>query len=375
MRPNDAVDADRFRNVLGRYPTGVAVITSLDGRDNPIGLTVGTFTSVSLDPPLVAFLPDKKSQSWSRIQPSGRFCVNILAEHQEEVCRTFARSAEEKFNLIGWHRSPGALPVIDDAVAWIECDLWNVFDAGDHNIVVGKVRAMGTLATTRPLLFFQGGYGRFSPGSMASDEAALSPWFRLLDRARPLMESISAELAAVVTATVVEHGDEVVIATAGGTSARVFNLVGSRQKLIPPVGLTHVAFSSDDVVARWLAPATNEARASLELTVKAVRERGYTIAVRSPELTDFARSWASADAVLPRADLPINPSGLDLEHATDLHSLHAPAFGPDGDVQMILNVFLLNRGDDQPTGADAARLLLGATRQLTESLADGAVTT
>ena len=271
----DAVDGGHFRRVLGNYPTGVAVITSSDDTGAPLGLTVGTFTSVSLDPALVAFLPDRKSQSWARIRPSGRFCVNILAEHQEEVCRTFARSATQKFDAIDWHPSPTGLPLLDDAVAWIECDLWSVFEAGDHDIAVGAVRALDAPSPGRPLLFFQGGYGRFTAGSMASGEAGLSPWFRLVDRARPHMEKISSELSVVVTATVVTDGEEVVVATAGGTSPRVYDLVGSRQNLIPPVGVTHMALSPDADLEQWLAPLPEDARAAMRTTVASVRERGY----------------------------------------------------------------------------------------------------
>ncbi|MEV5850550.1 flavin reductase family protein [Streptomyces sp. NPDC051985] len=367
----DHVDADHFRRVLGNYPTGVAVITSADDDGAPLGLTVGTFTSVSLDPALVAFLPDKKSQSWARIRPTGRFCVNILAEHQEGVCRTFARSAAQKFDAITWHRSPSGLPLLDDAVAWIECDLWSVFDAGDHDIAVGRVRALDAPSASRPLLFFQGGYGRFTAGSMATGEADLSPWFRLVDRARPHMEQISSELSVVVTATVVTHGEEVVVATAGGTSPRVFDLVGSRQKLIPPVGITHMALSADADIERWLAPLPAGTHASMRGTVDAVRERGYTVAVASPELTEFTRSWATSEVTTPRSDLPINPGGVDLDVAKDVHSLHAPAFGPDGRVQMILNIFLGSRaGAAGPSAAQAARLLLKSTNELTAFLAD-----
>ena len=367
----DAVGGDHFRRVLGNYPTGVAVITSSDGTGAPLGMTVGTFTSVSLDPALVAFLPDRKSQSWARIRPRRRFCVNILAEHQEEVCRTFARSATQKFDAIGWHPSPTGLPLLDDAVAWIECDLWSVFEAGDHDIAVGAVRALDAPSPGRPLLFFQGGYGRFTAGSMASGEAGLSPWFRLVDRARPHMEKISSELSVLVTATVVTDGEEVVVATAGGTSPRVYDLVGSRQNLIPPVGVTHMALSPDADLEQWLAPLPEDARAAMRTTVASVRERGYTIAVASPALTEFARSWGTAAVTTPRSDLPLNPSGVDVDNSEDVHSLHAAAYGPDGSVQMILNVFLGSRaGEHSAVAAQAASLLLESTAELTTFLAE-----
>jgi flavin reductase (DIM6/NTAB) family NADH-FMN oxidoreductase RutF len=150
-----------FRRVLGHFPTGVAVVTSI-GRDGPVGMAVGSFTSVSLDPPLVAFLPDRVSTSWPKIRATKRFCVNVLAADQEAVCRVFAQSGIDKFAHVDWSLSPGGLPTVAGALAWIECDLEAVHDAGDHFIVLGHVRQLDVAATVAPLVFFKGGYGRFA---------------------------------------------------------------------------------------------------------------------------------------------------------------------------------------------------------------------
>ena len=156
-----AFDAARFRQVLGHFPTGVTVVTAASQDGPPSGMAVGSFTSVSLDPPLVAFLPAKTSTSWPRIRDAGSFCVNILAEDQEHICRVFAGKADDKFEGLGWHRGHNVAPILSDVLAWIACDIDAVHEAGDHYIVVGLVRELEIVHEGRPLVFFRGGYGRF----------------------------------------------------------------------------------------------------------------------------------------------------------------------------------------------------------------------
>jgi len=156
------IDSLEFRRILGHYPTGVCAVTAMvDGL--PAGMVVGSFTSVSLDPPLVAFLPDRKSTSWPKIEAAGRFCVNVLAEHQEDVCRALSSKADDKFDAVPYRLSNAGLPIVNGIVAWIDCDLYAVHEAGDHFIAIGQVHAMDVEHPHRPLLFFQGGYGQFAP--------------------------------------------------------------------------------------------------------------------------------------------------------------------------------------------------------------------
>jgi len=156
------VDEAHFRQVLGHFPTGVTVITAT-GEDGPAGLAVGSFFSVSLDPPLVAFCAGKSSSSYPRIAAAGHFTVNILADDQEDVCRVFASKAPEKFAGIGYRPAPATgAPVLNDVVAWIECQIEDVHEAGDHWIVVGRVLDLGIAHEGGPLVFYRGGYGRFT---------------------------------------------------------------------------------------------------------------------------------------------------------------------------------------------------------------------
>ncbi|MGK2947744.1 MAG: flavin reductase family protein [Acidimicrobiales bacterium] len=162
MSQQPAFDSAKFRQVLGHFPTGVTVVTAA-GDDGPVGLAVGSFSSASLDPPLVAFFPAKSSSSWPRIEAAGSFCVNILGADQEQACRRFASKEVDKFAGLGWHPAPSGAPRLDGVLAWIDCDIDSVVDAGDHHCVLGRVRDLEVGDDdSGPLLFYRGGYGRFA---------------------------------------------------------------------------------------------------------------------------------------------------------------------------------------------------------------------
>jgi 3-hydroxy-9,10-secoandrosta-1,3,5(10)-triene-9,17-dione monooxygenase reductase component len=155
-----APSGDEFRAVLGNFPTGVVGVTAMSD-DGPVGMTVGTFTSVSLDPPLVGFLPAKTSDTWPKIRRAGRFAVNVLHREQEVICRALAHKTD-KFAGIAWHPGAGGAPLIEGAVAWIECELESVTEVGDHFFVVGRVDQLPTASSGEPLIFFRRGFGGFS---------------------------------------------------------------------------------------------------------------------------------------------------------------------------------------------------------------------
>jgi len=153
-------DAATFRTVLGHFCSGVTVVTAVDETE-PVGLTCQAFASVSLDPPLVLFVPAKGSLSWPRIHHAGHFCANVLAEDQEQLGRRFAIKGADKFAGVGWRPGGTGAPVLDDCLAYVECDVEAVHDGGDHDIVVGRAVDLGVTAEGKPLLFYRGGYGRF----------------------------------------------------------------------------------------------------------------------------------------------------------------------------------------------------------------------
>jgi flavin reductase (DIM6/NTAB) family NADH-FMN oxidoreductase RutF/aminoglycoside phosphotransferase (APT) family kinase protein len=165
MRPTTTpvLDAGHFRRVLGHFPTGVAVITAIDAAGQPAGMAVGSFTSVSLDPPLVGFLPDRNSTSFPRIRTAASFCVNVLAADQRELCQRFASRGGDKFAGLDWAPAPSGAPHLAGVAAWIDCDLVSVSDAGDHYFVLGQVRELDAHAEAAPLVFHRGGYGSVGP--------------------------------------------------------------------------------------------------------------------------------------------------------------------------------------------------------------------
>lgn len=156
------IEAAEFRQVLGYYPTGVSAITAMGADGQPIGMVVGTFSSVSLDPPLVGFLPDKSSSTWPRLEAAGRFCVNVLASDQLDVCRQLAGKGPDKFAEVEYTVSDHNLPVLAQALATIECSLHSVTDAGDHYFVLGRVLRLEAARDADPMLFFRGRYGGFA---------------------------------------------------------------------------------------------------------------------------------------------------------------------------------------------------------------------
>lgn len=156
------IDPREFRTTLGTYPTGV-VIVSADTPDGPVGLAIGSFTSVSLDPPLVGFLPGKSSTTWPKIEAAGAFCVNILAADQLSVCRAFASRDGEKYGAVTHRTAHTGAPVIDGVLSWIDCTLESVQEAGDHWWVTGRVQGMRVERDdVGALLFYRGAYGDFA---------------------------------------------------------------------------------------------------------------------------------------------------------------------------------------------------------------------
>jgi 3-hydroxy-9,10-secoandrosta-1,3,5(10)-triene-9,17-dione monooxygenase reductase component len=156
------IEPAHFRDVLGSYPTGVCAVTSTRADGRPVGMIVGSFTSVSLDPPLVGFLPAKSSRTWPQIGEVGGFCVNVLASDQQDVCRQLSARVEHKFAELAHDPSEHGMPLIKGALAYVDCALHSVTDAGDHWFVLGRVRTLRRARIANALLFFRGRYGGFA---------------------------------------------------------------------------------------------------------------------------------------------------------------------------------------------------------------------
>lgn len=157
------VDPAEFRRVLGHFASGVTVVTALDP-GGPTGFACQSFASLSLDPPLVAFMVARTSTTWPRLARAGVFCVNVLGADQRDLCLGFAKSGADKFAGVSYDAAPATgSPRLTGAPAWIDCTIAQVHTGGDHLIVVGRVEALGTPADDdgEPLLFHRGRFGRF----------------------------------------------------------------------------------------------------------------------------------------------------------------------------------------------------------------------
>lgn len=152
------IEPAAFRQVLGHFASGVTVITAAGG-EGPVGFTCQSFTSLSLDPPLVCFAPARRSSSWPRIRAARYFCINVLAEDQAEISNAFARSGTDKFSNVAWIPGRHGAPEIANASARIHCQIHNEIDGGDHTVVIARVLDLAADSSRAPLVFYRGRYG------------------------------------------------------------------------------------------------------------------------------------------------------------------------------------------------------------------------
>lgn len=343
MAERDPSDPTWYRRVLGQYPTGVCVVTGIGPDERPTGLVVGSFSSVSLDPPIVGFFPDRSSSSWPKIRPSKRFCVNILAHDQEHLCRQFAAKGADKFAGVDWRPGPTGSPILECALAWIDCDIAGTHEVGDHDLVLGRVRELDVGQPADPLLFFRGGYGRFSPLSLAIGDVQLGPELRLVDRARSAMEVVAEELRAQCTAWALV-GDELVLLATAGTPHGVgipASMVGARLPAVPPAGSTWMAYAAPARFEQWLDRAPGAEREQHRARVAQARERGYTVGLHGPGLASLDAAVRSDQLTDPGPllrSLELDPLDFDLDDAPRVATINVPVLGPDGEVELMLGL-------------------------------------
>jgi 3-hydroxy-9,10-secoandrosta-1,3,5(10)-triene-9,17-dione monooxygenase reductase component len=156
-QPKPAADSRAYREVLGRFATGVAFVTAAPGGE-PAGLIVNSLTSVSLEPPLISFCPARSSLTWQRMRRAGHFAVNILGREHETFAERATPPGSERFAGLDWDAGPAGAPLLTDALAALECEIVAEHPAGDHWIVVGRVAHLHTTPIKDPLIFFAGEY-------------------------------------------------------------------------------------------------------------------------------------------------------------------------------------------------------------------------
>lgn len=150
------IDTRRFRQTLGCFPTGVAIATTKGAAGQPVGLTVSSFNSVSLNPPLILWSLDEDSDSWDSFNAATHFAINILSAEQAELCNRFSATLDDRFEGQGWQAGTGGVPVLDGVLAVLECRVWARYPGGDHVILVGEVLAHSSDPEKSPLVYAGG---------------------------------------------------------------------------------------------------------------------------------------------------------------------------------------------------------------------------
>jgi flavin reductase (DIM6/NTAB) family NADH-FMN oxidoreductase RutF len=155
-------DRRAFRQALGTFPTGVAVVTALSADRDPMGITVNSFTSVSLEPPLVLWCMDRRSERFSVFTSAGGYVISILGAEHQEVSARLARPGSHSLDGIALRKTELGPPALADALAVFECAAHACHDGGDHAILVGRVLRFRRHGAGAPLVYFRGAYGALS---------------------------------------------------------------------------------------------------------------------------------------------------------------------------------------------------------------------
>ena len=154
-----SIDPDAFRSLLGRFASGITVVTTVDETGRDVGMTVSAFSSVSLDPPLVVICVARDASVFNELTAAHYVVVNILAAEQESLSLRFAGPVSDRFDGLGYSRAKTGAPILDDVLAWCECRVVHRHEAGDHLLLVAEAER-GAVRDHKPLLYYRGGYAQ-----------------------------------------------------------------------------------------------------------------------------------------------------------------------------------------------------------------------
>ena len=387
-----AIDPAVFREVLGHYPTGVTIVTGVHPDGEQLAMVVGTFTSVSLEPPLVAFLPMRSSRSFVRLRECPSLCINVLTGDQEQVGRTIVKRWENKLDGLAWAPSPSGAPILAESLAWLDVRLTDVIEAGDHYIALCAVQDLGVLNPTSPLLFFQGGYGRFAvPSLIARADADLSGPIRQAELAREEIEQLSQQFGceAAVLAEV-NDSELATVASAVGMGIDINESIGMRVPLIPPLGDLFIAASGPDAEDRWLSRAIgadDRALPDFRDRLEFVRRNDYSFSFLPEEdvnpyleMTEATRVYSSGGLTpaqerevrerISRAVVCYRVRTIEATQRYDVGSIVVPVRDSHGNLCHILRMSQLPRGASGQTVRLWLEALQAAARRVSAKLPD-----
>lgn len=383
-----SIDPAQFRDVLGHYPTGVSVITGIADDREPLGMVVGTFASVSLDPPLVSFMPTKDSSTFAKLRTATHFCVNVLASDQEQVSRALARPGSDKLSRVKWELLPSGAPVIDGVVAAIDCNWHDIIEAGDHWIVLGAVTALEVRRSAPPLVFFQGGYGRFGMlAAPAFPDQDVIAGAKLAAVAQPKMQRLARRFGIEVSAFAPVGNALSVMEVVVGEGVSPASEVGTRIPLIPPFGEQYVAHAASDVTERWLGRLPPEADHSGSMEryrrrLEVARSRGWSALGTKLDVARVERAAAAYSqgdplparfkelrALMLEAERQFEPIELVDGLRYDIGALSSAVILPDGRAGLIIQCSQLPQGAPSSIVWEWIDWLTGLTTKLSSELA------
>ncbi|WP_432557861.1 flavin reductase family protein [Granulicoccus sp. GXG6511] len=386
-----AITQALFREVLGHYPTGVTIVTGTAADGEHLAMIVGTFTSVSLDPPLVAFLPMRTSKTFARLAECESLCINVLTGDQEDLGRTIASRWENKLDGVDWFPSPSGDPILADSLAWLDVRLESTIEAGDHSIALCRIVDMAVHNPVAPLIFFQGGYGSFViPPLVARIDDGIIAAVTEAVSARDEIDQLATEIGCEVGLITAVNRDELAtVASAVGPGKRTADGLGERLPMIPPIGDTYIATAGSEHRDYWLAKAksaTDEQRKNFEARLDYCREHGYLVSFLPEEgegayanMSEAAHQYAAGKLTpaqereirdrISRTAVDYAPRELKADETYDVGSIVIPLTDRNGESTLTLRLGQLPR---RASGAEVKRWVdrgLAAARAIEAQLA------
>lgn len=367
-------DSKVFREVMGHYPTGVAVVTGRSAEGETLALVVGTFASVSLDPPLVSFMPMKSSRTFQKLRTCESLCINILGGEQQAEMLKIAQRWENKLDGIEWYPSPSGDPILRNSIAWIDTTISDVVEAGDHWIVLCAVGDLQVTNSVSPLLFFQGGYGSFAGIEQVSRMShdilpAIHATHTSSEQLKNLANSIGCEVS--VFAAISDDEFATVYSELAADATREGGLP-SRVPLVPPIGDSYLFDKSTELQERWinkLKKPSEEIQALHQRRLAFMREHGYLLAFLPEEgssayeqMIQATREYRkisltpaeerSLRETIGSTPLDYEPRLLDEDSVYHVGSMVLPVKDPSGKYTMTLRLAQLPGGVSGATVLD-----------------------
>ena len=349
---------------MGEYPTGVCIVAALDRTGKPQGLVVGTFSSVSMEPPLVSFMPMRSSRSYSAIADADRFRVSVLGARHEELCRSFASAPpESRFEVGRWLIGDDGVPYLEDAVAWFDCRRTRTIEAGDHDIVLGAVDDLGVGdgSAGMPMLFLKGGYGSFTMPRIEFSADHLGSQLRVAEQLRPEVQALAESIPALVTLCSLAQ-DRIVVLNAlnlRADSRQILN-VGTTFPFAAPLGVVFAAWGDDLRRSVWTRAGRDVEFLNDDLVATMLadaRERGYAASIgpaMAERFDEIVSNPSKGENELRALWSEIAHDYADLCRAPDwaahVSSIQVPIFDAAGHANLALVVSRL------PNGLTAERL-------------------